>query len=424
MSELPFKSVPVRKGQFLVLPGDEVAEVITIPEVKPGKVPVAWATVRESVHKSRIGQTLIVSLFAIVEGAPQPGQVQLKKSLAEVVTVKPVEVKDLTKLSPIEYALHIESDGRITPEMLNLAGEYEGLSDKKLVGLLQERNLSQAGISYDILGKMKLQRPSIIARIAYHEAKGRERVPTRREIQVRPEPEKPKGEVTPPERPAKEPWQMTQKEWVDGHIKSPGMHREHIRLAIKAGKPVPAEVLKDYPELVKAKGPEVTREREEGYADLTAEVEAVHVKLSGYKKPNSLIATRELDVLEAKGIDVSEAREALENYTSIDRGDYDSAEDYADDRASAWDEFLEAVGAIDATEVEVKPVPKPDLTPHYGPPETASAEMKVQWNRMLGEVRRQYPLGEPVLENEAKRLGVTPKEMQLIIADERFGKHK
>ncbi len=49
----------------------------------------------------------------------------------------------------------------------------------------------------------------------------------------------------------KEPWQMTQHEWVDGHVKSPGMHREHIRLAISGRKPVPAEVLKDYPDLAK-----------------------------------------------------------------------------------------------------------------------------------------------------------------------------
>ena len=48
----------------------------------------------------------------------------------------------------------------------------------------------------------------------------------------------------------KQPWQMTQKEWIDGHIKSPGMHRESVRLALSEGKPVPPEVLKNYPELV------------------------------------------------------------------------------------------------------------------------------------------------------------------------------
>ena len=49
----------------------------------------------------------------------------------------------------------------------------------------------------------------------------------------------------------KEPWEMKQKEWIDGHIKSPGMHREHIRRALLQGKSVPSEVLKDYPGLKK-----------------------------------------------------------------------------------------------------------------------------------------------------------------------------
>lgn len=48
---------------------------------------------------------------------------------------------------------------------------------------------------------------------------------------------------------AKEPWEMRQSEWTDGHIKSPGMHREHIRLALAAGKAVPSEVLAEYPDL-------------------------------------------------------------------------------------------------------------------------------------------------------------------------------
>lgn len=75
----------------------------------------------------------------------------------------------------------------------------------------------------------------------------------------------PKAESTPSAHPevsykpsflreqGKEPWQMTQREWIDGHVKSPGMHREHVRLAISAGKPVPPEVLKDYPEFQKLK---------------------------------------------------------------------------------------------------------------------------------------------------------------------------
>ena len=80
----------------------------------------------------------------------------------------------MTKLTPIEYALYIESDGRITEEMQRLAGEYEKLTDKQLLRILQKRGLSEAGISYGSMGKLRVQRPSVIARIAWHEWKDSE----------------------------------------------------------------------------------------------------------------------------------------------------------------------------------------------------------------------------------------------------------
>jgi len=58
----------------------------------------------------------------------------------------------------------------------------------------------------------------------------------------------------------KEPWEMAQKEWIDGHIKSPAMHWEHVRIALTEGKPVPPEVLAEYPDLQKAKPAVPTRE--------------------------------------------------------------------------------------------------------------------------------------------------------------------
>ena len=54
----------------------------------------------------------------------------------------------------------------------------------------------------------------------------------------------------------REPWQMTQREWIDGHIKSPAMHKEHVRIALSKGKLVSAEVLKEYPDLAKPVGGE------------------------------------------------------------------------------------------------------------------------------------------------------------------------
>ena len=46
----------------------------------------------------------------------------------------------------------------------------------------------------------------------------------------------------------KQPWEIPRDEWVDHHIKSPGMHMEHVRRALAKGEAVPAEVLADYPE--------------------------------------------------------------------------------------------------------------------------------------------------------------------------------
>lgn len=58
---------------------------------------------------------------------------------------------------------------------------------------------------------------------------------------------------------AKEPWRMTRSEYVDGHFTSPGMHKYVVSKALAEGKPVPQEVLKDYPDLAPIT-PEVTEE--------------------------------------------------------------------------------------------------------------------------------------------------------------------
>lgn len=44
----------------------------------------------------------------------------------------------------------------------------------------------------------------------------------------------------------KEPYEITQAKWCDGHVKSPGLHREHVRVALLSGLDVPRVVLKDY----------------------------------------------------------------------------------------------------------------------------------------------------------------------------------
>ena len=48
---------------------------------------------------------------------------------------------------------------------------------------------------------------------------------------------------------AKEPWEMTRAEYVDRHVRSPGMHRYGVQQALARGDDVPPEVLADYPDL-------------------------------------------------------------------------------------------------------------------------------------------------------------------------------
>ncbi|GAH39870.1 unnamed protein product, partial [marine sediment metagenome] len=50
---------------------------------------------------------------------------------------------------------------------------------------------------------------------------------------------------------SKEPWQMTRAEYVKPPYTSPAMHKYGVQKALSEGKPVPAEVLKDYPDLAK-----------------------------------------------------------------------------------------------------------------------------------------------------------------------------
>ncbi len=51
---------------------------------------------------------------------------------------------------------------------------------------------------------------------------------------------------------AKEPWQMTKAEYIKPPYTSPAMHKYGVQKALSEGKPVPSEVLKDYPDLAKA----------------------------------------------------------------------------------------------------------------------------------------------------------------------------
>lgn len=73
-------------------------------------------------------------------------------------------------------------------------------------------------------------------------------------------------------------------------------------------------------------------------------------------RPNSAFATRTLDRLEAAGVDVREARDALEEYTAITRSDYEGGsegtEEYREAREEAWTAFLKALENTEEIEEE------------------------------------------------------------------------
>ena len=70
---------------------------------------------------------------------------------------------------------------------------------------------------------------------------------------------------TPGQGKPKEPWQMRQSEWVDGHVKSPALHKEHVRQALERRENVPEEVLAEYPDLKKQRDEVPRQEYREKY---------------------------------------------------------------------------------------------------------------------------------------------------------------
>lgn len=86
----------------------------------------------------------------------------------------------------------------------------------------------------------------------------------------------------------------------------------------------------------------------EAHTPLPGVVTAAVQRLRG-QQPNAGTAQRVLDGLERQGVDVSDAKDALDEYTSIERNDYqrgaEGTEEYRQARKDAWDAFLEALEA-------------------------------------------------------------------------------
>ena len=111
-----------------------------------------------------------------------------------------------------------------------------------------------------------------------------------------------------------------------------------------------------------AEAPEVAPEAAPAVSEapvLAKAIETTRTKLRELKKPNSAVGERQLTNLQDQGVDVSEAREALAEYTDTVRSDFDSQEEFSETRAEKWDEFLDAVDNI---EIPVVP-PTPAVTP-------------------------------------------------------------
>ena len=73
-------------------------------------------------------------------------------------------------------------------------------------------------------------------------------------------------------------------------------------------------------------------------------------------RPNVRTGERTLDRLEAQGVYVADARDALEEYQAITRGDFASgsegSEEYRETREEAWEGFLEALESTEEPEPE------------------------------------------------------------------------
>ena len=81
-------------------------------------------------------------------------------------------------------------------------------------------------------------------------------------------------------------------------------------------------------------------------------------KIQAYKKPNSANALALLEQLDVDSFDgLQDSLDLLEEYTDLDRTDFDDAEEYADARAEAWDAFVDSLDDIEENKEESNEAP-------------------------------------------------------------------
>jgi len=139
--------------------------------------------------------------------------------------------------------------------------------------------------------------------------------------------------------------------------------------------------------------------------DLTSEIEKSQESLSA-KRPNKATAGREIARLEDLGLDMSAAREALDEYEGIVRSDYgDDPEGYASGREEAYNNMIEAIAEADPA-AEYDPMLHGDIPEEAAP--TPSPE-------------KESTFSDTVKDSEVERYerfrGVTVEELGLSIQD-------
>lgn len=82
----------------------------------------------------------------------------------------------------------------------------------------------------------------------------------------------------------------------------------------------------------------------------TNEAVVVAVKWRTAKTKNELKAQNDLDTLQSKGYETTDADDLLDEYVSIDKSDFETVQEYSEARTNAWDDFVDGLDEIEPLE--------------------------------------------------------------------------
>ena len=192
-------------------------------------------------------------------------------------------------------------------------------------------------------------------------------------------------------------------------------HSRLINKALSESKPVPAEVLKDYPDLA-AKYPQSYKPQANPLRERT------------YRPPSPLYVDMGIPVYFDEGgykvyLNIRWANDP-KSYQVTEKG-YGRVESFA----TVEEAIADARGRIKSPTPKTKypdisyhtETQKPETSPQYGPLRYARKPLPEEielWYRVLREVEAKYPIGHPTLANDAERAKVSQQETRLMIAHE------